>query len=218
LSAQLQSSALSPLFRHTPKQSVFDCITTFLGTSDKRILRISLEHVQFDYSAREIIANSLGRDLLNRARRGELHERPVVVLLDEAHQFLNRKLGDEENPHHLDAFELIAKEGRKYWLTICMATQRPRDIPDGVLSQMGTLIVHRLINDRDREVVERAAGEIDRSAAAFLPTLGPGEAAVIGVDFPMPLTMQMQKPSKKHEPSSSGPGFQECWKVATPTP
>lgn len=65
---------------------------------------------------------------------------------------------------------------------------------------MGTLIVHRLINDRDREVVERAAGELDRSAAEFLPTLGPGKAAIIGVDRPMPLTIQMQKPSKKHEP------------------
>jgi len=37
---------------------------------------------------------------------------------------------------HLDAFEQIAKEGRKHNLTMVMATQRPRDIPDGVLSQM----------------------------------------------------------------------------------
>lgn len=71
----------------------------------------------------------------------------------------------------LDAFELIAKEGRKYGLNICLSTQRPRDITEGVLSQMGTLVVHRLTNDRDREVVERACGEIDRSASSFLPNL-----------------------------------------------
>ncbi len=63
----------------------------------------------------------------------------------------------------------------------------PRDISGGVLSQMGTLIVHRLTNDRDREVVERACGEIDRAATAFLPNLRPGEAAIIGTGFPMPL-------------------------------
>ena len=119
-------------------------------------------------------------------------------------------MGEEETRQKLDAFELIAKEGRKYWLTICIATQRPRDIPDAVLSQMGTLIVHRLINEQDREVVEKAAGDIDRAAAAFLPTLAPGEAAIIGVDFPIPLTIKVEKPI--HEPKSRGPNYQDSWK------
>ena len=128
----------------------------------------------------------------------------------------DRTLGDEDTAHRLDAFDVIAKEGRKYWLTICMATQRPRDIPDGVLSQMGTLIVHRLINDKDREVVERAGGEIDRAAAAFLPTLAPGEAAIVGVDFPIPLTVQITMPEKKLRPQSEGPNFQKAWSTRPP--
>jgi hypothetical protein len=52
------------------------------------------------------------------------------------------------------------------------------------------LIVHRLTNDKDREVVERACGEIDRSASSFLPNLQPGEAAIIETDFPIPMTIQ----------------------------
>jgi DNA helicase HerA-like ATPase len=88
--------------------------------------------------------------------------------VDEAHNFLGRHIGTEDYQTRLDAFELIAKEGRKYGLNICLASQRPRDITDGVLSQMGTLIVHRLTNDRDRDVVERACGEIDRAASAFV--------------------------------------------------
>jgi len=137
-------------------------------------------------------------------------KQPVVIFLDEAHQFLDKQLGDENTKYPLDSFDLIAKEGRKYGLTICIATQRPRDIPEGVLSQMGTLIVHRLINDRDREVVERASGEIDRSAAEFLPTLAPGQAVIIGVDFPIPLTIQIKKPNAI--PDSQGPNYQEHWK------
>jgi hypothetical protein len=101
-------------------------------------------------------------------------------------------------------------------LTICIATQRPRDIPEDVLSQMGTLIVHRLTNDRDREVVERASGEIDRTAAAFLPTLAPGQAVIIGVDFPIPLTIQICKP--QHEPDSRGPNYQTCWDASATSP
>tara|TARA_Y100000815_G_C13103168_1_gene410239 strand:- start:286 stop:633 length:348 start_codon:yes stop_codon:yes gene_type:complete len=110
---------------------------------------------------------------------------------------------------NLDAFELIAKEGRKYGLNICLATQRPRDITEGVLSQMGTLLVHRLTNDRDREVVERACGEMDRSAASFLPNLKQGEVALLGVDFPIPVTIQIDEPHQR--PLSDGPSYQELW-------
>lgn len=98
---------------------------------------------------------------------------PLVVLLDEAHQFLDKSVGDEFSRTDLDALGLIAKEGRKYSLTCVLATQRPRDIPEDVLSQMGMFIVYRLINERDRNVVEKACGDLDSSAAKFLPTLGP---------------------------------------------
>ena len=105
---------------------------------------------------------------------------------------------------------MIAKEGRKYGLNICLTTQRPRDITEGVLSQIGTLLVHRLTNDRDREVVERACGEIDKSAAAFLPSLKQGEVALVGVDFPIPMTIQIGKPM--YPPESDSPSFQDIWK------
>jgi hypothetical protein len=75
---------------------------------------------------------------------------------------------------------------------------------------MGTLLVHRLTNDRDREMVERAAGELDRAEAEFLPNLVPGQALLLGVDFPIPLLIQMAPPSVK--PDSKGPDFQKHWK------
>jgi uncharacterized protein len=76
---------------------------------------------------------------------------------------------------------------------------------------MGTLVVHRLTNDKDREVVERACGEIDRAASAFLPNLQPGEAAIIGADFPIPMTIQVTPPTAR--PYSDGPAFQKHWRV-----
>ena len=157
-----------------------------------------------------MIANVIGRQILGGARGGKFRDQPTVLLVDEAHNFLGRRIGSDDHSTQLDAFELIAKEGRKYGLNLCLASQRPRDITEGVLSQMGTLIVHRLTNDRDREVVERACGEIDRSASAFLPNLRPGEAAVIGTDFPIPLTLQVAKPGTK--PRSGGPDYQKHWR------
>ncbi len=180
-----------------------------LNSNDYKILRISLEYLSFSFNAREIIANAIGRWFLEQARHYRFRKQPIIIILDEAHQFINKHIGSEDSLVRLDAFELLAKEGRKYGLNICLATQRPRDLPEGILSQMGTLIVHRLTNDRDREIVERACGEIDRSASYFLPSLEPGEAALIGVDFPIPLTIQMGMPPDP--PESTGPDYQQHW-------
>lgn len=175
------------------------------------MLRISLRYLPSSLNAPELVANAIGRFLLATAKTGKFLKQPVILFVDEAHQFLNKVLGDENQPYPLDSFELMAKEGRKHSLNPCLSTQRPRDIPEGILSQMGTLIVHRLINDRDREVVERASGDIDRSAAAFLPTLVPGEAVVIGSDFAIPLVISVSQPLAK--PVSKGPDFQGSWQL-----
>ncbi len=205
----LTSKAMECVFGENQRPPITDQIDAFL-VSQARLLRISLEGIHFEFSAREIIANALGRHLLQKARAGEFRPRPLILFVDEAHNFLGRNLGGEESALKLDSFELIAKEGRKYGLNICLSTQRPRDVTEGVLSQMGTLIVHRLTNDRDREVVERACGDIDRSASAFLPNLEPGEAAIVGVDFPIPLTILINLPSTP--PQSRGADYQKHWK------
>jgi len=206
----LASKAFECVFK-AEENSISEEINTFVADSKMKLFRICLSGIQHEFSAREIISNVLGRYLLTEARAGKFKQRPVVVIVDEAHNFLGKNIGSEDSSARLDAFELIAKEGRKYGINICLATQRPRDITEGVLSQMGTLIVHRLTNDRDREVVERACGEIDRSASAFLPNLKPGEAAIIGVDFPIPLTVQINKPTVR--PQSDGPDFQNYWSI-----
>ena len=204
----LTSKAMECVFGENQGPPITDQIDAFLS-SNARLLRICLGGIHFEFSAREIIANALGRHLLQKARGGAFRQLPLIVFLDEAHNFLGRNLGGEESSLKLDSFELIAKEGRKFGLNICLSTQRPRDVTEGVLSQMGTLIVHRLTNDRDREVVERACGEIDRSASAFLPNLEPGEAAIVGVDFPIPLTIQINLPSTP--PQSRGANYQAHW-------
>ena len=214
-----RSSVLSCVFSADGKPSITQKADEFLA-GDKRLLRICMSGVGYEFKAREIIANVIGRYLLKKARENAFKEKPTIIIVDEAHNFLGRHLGSEDYIAKLDAFEIIAKEGRKYGLNICLATQRPRDITEGVLSQMGTLIVHRLTNDKDREVVERACGEIDRTASAYLPNLRPGQAAIIGTDFPIPLTVQIEKPTIR--PKSDGPNYQTHWTASAqpsePTP
>ncbi len=209
----LTAHAFRCVFGTDPKPDLTTKLDEFVS-APINLLRVDLSGIVYEHHAREIVANVIGRHLLNMARAGAYAVSPVVVVVDEAHNFLGREIGSEDTVARLDAFELIAKEGRKFGLNICLTTQRPRDITEGVLSQMGTLVVHRLTNDRDREVVERACGEIDRSASSFLPNLRPGEAAIIGADFPIPLTIQIFPPEM--QPISDGPNYQKYWQLAPP--
>jgi uncharacterized protein len=205
----LQAPELACIFQPGNKRVVFDELDSFIADPAAHVLRISLKHLPFSHDAREIVANALGRHVLEMARSGKFRECPLLVFLDEAHHFLNKTLGEEDTRYPLDSFELIAKEGRKSSLNICISTQRPRDIPEGILSQMGTLIIHRLRNDRDRDLVERASSDADRSAMTFVPELGDGQAVLVGVDFPISLPVQMTRPTEA--PDSSGPDYQTQW-------
>lgn len=179
-------------------------IDAFLGNEDKSCLRLDFSDVGFDYQVREILVNAIGKYMLNLSRQGKFKDSPVVVFIDEAHQFLNKSIADEYfAAKPLDAFEQISKETRKYGLFLCIATQMPRDIPLGTLSQMGTFIVHRLINEQDKKAVESAASSVNRNSLAYLPILGEGEALLMGVDFPMPLTLKITEPLDK--PNSNTP-------------
>ncbi|MFL1005904.1 ATP-binding protein [Vibrio parahaemolyticus] len=180
-------------------------------TNSTDVLRLDLSEVPFEANSREILVNAIGRKLLSVARKGKIsHEAPLLVFIDEAHQFLNKRIGEETNRFELDAFGNIAKEGRKYGLNTIIATQRPRDIPEDVLSQIGTLIVHRLTNQLDQEIIKKAVGAIDQRSASFLPVLGQGEALLLGVDFPFPMTVKIKKPV--NEPTSKSAKYSSAWK------
>lgn len=209
LRTMIHSPELACLFG-TTGVSLADVLNAFCTSDDDDLIRISFKNVRFEHHTREILLNIIGRYLLDCARRDVFRDRPMIVFLDEAHQFLGRTVGDEYGSVYLDAFGLVAKEGRKYGLSCVLATQKPRDIPPDVLSQLGTLIVHRLTNDHDRNTVEKACGDLDCNAAMFIPTLAPGEAIVIGPDIPAPVPLLIGRPPKP--PNSKGPSFHTYWK------
>ncbi|MEI8698157.1 ATP-binding protein [Mesorhizobium sp. ISC15] len=208
----VHSAELACVFA-TNGPSLADIIDQFIATDDDDIIRISFKNVRFEHNTREILMNVIGRYLLGRARSDVFRDRPMIAVLDEAHQFLGRTIGDEYVSVKLEAFGLIAKEGRKYGLTCVLATQRPRDVPADVLSQLGTFIVHRLTNDEDRMAVERACGDLDRNAALFIPSLAPGEAIIIGPGLPAPVPIMIQEPT--HPPNSKGPDYATFWRDRT---
>lgn len=161
----------------------------------KTLFIISLKDASFEKGLREILTNAIGSYLLEEARQYKFKNNPIVLFVDEAHQFLKKTISDDSfQDLELDAFDKIAKECRKHGLFLCISTQTPRDIPVGTLSQMGTFIVHRLINESDRAVIEKACSEGNKNSLAYLPSLQSGEALLISIEMPMPIIIKIKEP------------------------
>lgn len=201
--------SLAPIFNPGRVVSILEEVEHFLQDPLQSVMRINLQYLSFAHHAREIVANAIGRHLMDIARSGFFRRMPLLVVVDEAHQFLNNFLISGEDSFPLDSFALMAKEGRKYSLSVCLVTQRPRDIPEDILSQMGTMIVHRLINHHDLSTVERAAGDMDKVLAASVPALRTGDAVVLGVEFAVPARVRIRQP--REQPDSPGPDYQRYW-------
>lgn len=174
-------------------------IETFLDSDNpEKLFIISLKDASFEKGLREILVNAIGSYLLEEARAYKFKEAPIVLFVDEAHQFLQKTISDEYFAElELDAFDKIAKECRKHGLFLCISTQMPRDIPIGTLSQMGTFIVHRLINEFDRSVIEKACAEGNKTSLAYLPMLKAGEALLVSIELPMPIMIKIKEPTIK---------------------
>jgi len=168
------------------------------GQINQTLFIISLKDASFEQGLREILTNAIGCYLLDEARQYKFKENPLVLFVDEAHQFLKKTISDDFlQGLELDAFDKIAKECRKHGLFLCISTQTPRDIPVGTLSQMGTFIVHRLINETDRSVIEKACSEGSKNSLSYLPTLQSGEALLISIEMPMPIIIKIKEPTIK---------------------
>jgi len=169
-----------------------------INQTEQTLFIISLKDASFEKGLREILTNAIGSYLLEEARQYKFKVNPLVLFIDEAHQFLKKNISDDFfQDLELDAFDKIAKECRKHGLFLCISTQNPRDIPVGTLSQMGTFIVHRLINETDRAVIEKACSEGNKNSLSYLPTLQSGEALLISIEMPMPIIINVKEPCIK---------------------
>lgn len=108
-------------------------------------------------------------------------------------------------------FERIAKEGRKYGVSILPVSQRPADVSKTILSQCNNFIVLRLTNERDKGVIKNLLPDALKSTIEFLPLLDVGEALVVGDAILLPSKIVLDKPSDTHKPISATRNFWDEW-------
>ena len=142
---------------------------------------------------------------------------PFTLICDEAHLYLPIKdEADAVQKQALYNFERIAKEGRKYGVSILAVSQRPADVSKTILSQCNNFVVLRLTNEKDKGVIKNLLPDSLKSTIEFLPLLDVGEALVVGDAILLPSKILLDKPAEEHQPVSSTKNFWDEWDSKMP--
>lgn len=167
----------------------------------------------------ENITALIGRLVLEFMQRLTHEERgtfPVVLVLEEAHRYIPAHVTLERQQRARDVFEKIAKEGRKFGLSLLVASQRPSELSRTVLAQCNSFIVHRIQNPDDQDYFKSVISGINRELLGQLPALAQQQAIVLGDCVTLPLQVRIRNIEPR--PHSDDPQFIRIWSDEHTTP
>ena len=135
---------------------------------------------------------------------------PITIVCEEAHRYApaDKDAGFEPVKR---ALSRIAKEGRKYGVSLCVVSQRPSDLAASLLSECNTLFALRMTSQVDQDIVRGALPEASHGLMKFLPALRNGEAIVVGEGVSMPMRICFEPLPDHHRPRSSTASFSAAW-------
>ncbi len=160
----------------------------------------------------ETITGLIGRLVLeflsrfNNKKRGEF---PVVIVLEEAQNYIPEKDRGDKVSISKRVFERVAREGRKFGLSLMVSSQRPSELSKTVLSQCNSFIVHRLQNPDDQKYVKQLVSSANEDILQQLPVLPQQVAIIMGDGVRTPVQMRVNTANPK--PNSDNPKFIEKW-------
>jgi DNA helicase HerA-like ATPase len=138
---------------------------------------------------------------------------PVLLVCEEAHRYAPAADGDKFMPTR-QALSRIAKEGRKYGISVGLVTQRPSELDTTIISQCSTVIALRLSTERDQQVMRANTHDGALGLLDYLPLLGDREAIVLGQGVPMPMRVRFRDLGQTIVPGTRHNGFWAGWKSA----
>lgn len=144
---------------------------------------------------RQAIVNYFLRRLFALRRAGVIP--PTVTIVEEAHNFAPEQASRSEALSR-PIIETIAREGRKFGLSLVLISQRPIKLSTTALSQCNTHIILRMTNPYDIDHVKKSSEAIDSRSASLIPSLTPGEALIVGAatNFPVFVKVRQRKTPK----------------------
>ncbi|MGR9087444.1 MAG: ATP-binding protein [Gammaproteobacteria bacterium] len=200
---------LKPKIRNN-SESMADLLREFVGLGHKKanITVVDLSSVPTD--VRPAVSAQVGRlayefNYWNPHRR----EFPITLICEEAHAYIPREKGGQfEGTKKM--MERIAKEGRKYGVSIGVVSQRPTELSETMLAQCSSFICLRTTNPDDQAYIRGLVPEAEGDLTDILTSLGRGEALVLGEAAPLPTRVQIYRPNP--EPKSNDVDYYTGWR------
>ena len=159
----------------------------------------------------DVVVSVLCRMIFDFALWSERNKgQPILLVCEEAHRYIP---SDERTGFSATKLALarIAKEGRKYGVSLCLVSQRPSELSTSVLSQCGTIFALRMGNEQDQSYVGRALPENAQSLLGVLPALRQQEAIAVGEGVTVPMRVRFADLPEEQRPRSASAAFSTLW-------
>lgn len=137
--------------------------------------------------SRRIICSHFLKNLYYQRINNEIP--PILFLIEEAHQFCPEK----QNTPSKRIIETISREGRKFFASLCLVSQRPAHLSTTALSQCNSQLILRIRNPYDLEFIGKSSEGVDRPALKSLPGLDVGEALLVGEAVRYPIFLRIRR-------------------------
>lgn len=197
------------------KDSVFQAYYTekTKGKEEKQRNQITIIDMSLlPFQVLETITGLVGRlilEFLSRFDKDERGRMPVVIALEEAQNYIPEKNQKDRDSISRKVFERIAREGRKYGLSLLVSSQRPSELSKTVLSQCNSFIVHRIQNPDDQTYIRKLVSAANSEILSQLPTLPQQHVIIMGDCVRTPVVARMN--TAKPKPNSNDPEFVDNW-------
>ncbi|MGN7714045.1 ATP-binding protein [Hyphomicrobiales bacterium] len=192
-----------------------DVVRQFIGYINKaNISIVDLSGIPFEVLS--IVVSLISRMIFdfgfhyskNRHVKGHVSDVPIMVVCEEAHNYLPRSGGARYDSSRM-SIERIAKEGRKYGVTLMVVSQRPSEVSETIFSQCSNFISLRLTNSIDQSYVKSLLPDLSAGIGDLLPNLGQGEFLAVGDAPLMPTIGRFSLPMP--EPHSRSVNYLQEW-------
>jgi len=169
---------------------------------EHNIIVVNLNNVNLD--SKKMLPMLLSHKLYSEHKAQRENELSYLnIIVDEAHNILSYQSNRESETwkdYRLEVFEEIIKEGRKFGVFMTIASQRPSDISETIISQLHNYFVHRLVNEYDIKMVGKAISYLDKVSVESLPILSTGVCVIAGQLAEMPIVVQIDKIEDENKP------------------
>lgn len=226
LAVAMNDARLTSVCAFQEGETLASWLISILGESGKSQVTV-LDLSLVPANSQHVLAAVVGRVILESQER---HRRavgvdaaPVILVVEEAHSLIRRRgeFGVDESGVDMaelcrETFERVAREGRKFGVSLVISSQRPSELSETVLSQCNSFLIHRIVNGRDQDAVRRMVPDSVGALLSELPSLPSQAALLIGAAAEVPVLLRVDDLPLQLRPNSADPAFETAWTSGMP--